>query len=78
MEGARHTEERILYYPAKKNWWSRAGVPEKMPAGEPGGPDSEVFFDFGTEHDPALARSATLTATVGGSWRLGTRSLCNI
>ena len=30
--------ERIFYYEAKKNWWSRAGVPEKMPAGEPGGP----------------------------------------
>jgi alanyl-tRNA synthetase len=43
---------RIFYYDAKKNWWSRAGVPEKMPAGEPGGPDSEVFYDFGTEHDP--------------------------
>jgi len=44
--------ERIFYYEAKKNWWSRAGVPEKMPAGEPGGPDSEIFFDFGTEHKP--------------------------
>jgi alanyl-tRNA synthetase len=42
---------RIFYYDAKKNWWSRAGTPEKMPAGEPGGPDSEVFYDFGTEHD---------------------------
>ncbi|HVV39202.1 MAG TPA: alanine--tRNA ligase [Candidatus Paceibacterota bacterium] len=42
---------RIFYYDAKKNWWSRAGVPDKMPAGEPGGPDSEVFYDFGTEHD---------------------------
>lgn len=38
---------RIFYYDAKKNWWSRAGVPDKMPAGEPGGPDSEVFYDFG-------------------------------
>lgn len=44
--------ERIFYYDAKKNWWSRAGVPEKMPVGEIGGPDSEVFYDFGTEHDP--------------------------
>ena len=43
---------RIFYYDAKKNWWSRAGVPENMPTGEPGGPDSEVFYDFGTEHDP--------------------------
>ena len=43
---------RIFYYDAKKNWWSRAGVPENMPAGEIGGPDSEVFYDFGTPHDP--------------------------
>ncbi|MBI2410043.1 alanine--tRNA ligase [Candidatus Kaiserbacteria bacterium] len=42
---------RIFSYSAK-NWWSRAGVPEKMPPGEPGGPDSEVFYDFGTPHDP--------------------------
>jgi alanyl-tRNA synthetase len=42
---------RIFYYNAKKNWWSRAGVPDNMPAGEPGGPDSEMFYDFGTEHD---------------------------
>jgi alanyl-tRNA synthetase len=42
---------RIFSYDIKKNWWSRAGVPSKMPAGEPGGPDSEVFYDFGTPHD---------------------------
>lgn len=41
--------DRIFAYPAKKNWWSRAGVPENMPAGEPGGPDSEVFYDFGSD-----------------------------
>ncbi len=45
-------EGRIFYYDAAKNWWSRAGVPEKMPVGEPGGPDSEMFYDFGTPHDP--------------------------
>ena len=38
---------RIFYYDAKKNWWSRAGTPDKMPSGEPGGPDSELFYDFG-------------------------------
>ncbi len=43
--------ERIFYYDAAKNWWSRAGKPEKMPIGEIGGPDSEVFYDFGTPHD---------------------------
>lgn len=37
---------RIFFYDAKKNWWSRAGVPANMPAGEPGGPDSEVFYEF--------------------------------
>ncbi len=45
---------RIFYYDAQKNWWSRAGMPEDMPAGEPGGPDSEIFFDFGTAHDTAF------------------------
>ena len=38
---------RIFYYDQKKNWWSRAGMPEQMPIGEPGGPDSEMFWDFG-------------------------------
>jgi alanyl-tRNA synthetase len=40
---------RIFFYDEKKNWWSRAGVPANMPVGEPGGPDSEVFYDFGAE-----------------------------
>lgn len=40
---------KIFYYGAKKNWWSRSGMPEAMPVGEPGGPDSEVFYDFGSE-----------------------------
>lgn len=40
---------RIFYYDETKNWWSRAGVPTAMPIGEPGGPDSEVFWDFGAE-----------------------------
>lgn len=48
---------RIFYYDSKKNWWSRSGVPENMPAGEPGGPDSELFYDFGTEHDPAFGEN---------------------
>ncbi len=40
---------RIFFYPEKKNWWSRAGVPANMPVGEPGGPDTEMFWDFGVE-----------------------------
>ncbi len=38
--------ERIFYFGEKKNWWSRSGVPEKMPIGEPGGPDTEMFWDL--------------------------------
>lgn len=44
-------EEQIIFYDAKKNWWSRSGTPDKMPTGEPGGPDSEIFYDFQTAHD---------------------------
>lgn len=40
---------RIFFYDEKKNWWSRAGVPDNMPEGEPGGPDTEMFWDFGEE-----------------------------
>jgi alanyl-tRNA synthetase len=43
---------RIFAYDVSKNWWSRAGKPSNMPVGEPGGPDSEMFYDFGTLHDP--------------------------
>ncbi len=49
-------ENHIFFYPAEKNWWSRAGAPDKMPEGEIGGPDSEVFFEFDTPHDPAFGK----------------------
>ncbi len=42
-------ESRIFQYGVKKNWWSRSGTPQDMPVGEIGGPDSEVFFDFGED-----------------------------
>lgn len=44
--------ERIFYYDGSKNWWSRNGDPEKTPVGDPCGPDSEMFYDFGTPHNP--------------------------
>lgn len=40
-------QERIVEYGVDKNWWSRTGEPKDMPAGEIGGPDSEIFYDFG-------------------------------
>ena len=48
---------RIFYYDSSKNWWSRAGKPNNMPAGEPGGPDSEVFYKFNAiEHDKKFGK----------------------
>lgn len=47
------SKNHIFFYNAKKNWWSRAGEPSKMPVGEIGGPDSEIFFEFDSvEHRP--------------------------
>lgn len=49
---------RIFYYDVKKNWWSRAGIPQNMPAGEPGGPDSEMFYEFTEiEHNPKFGKN---------------------
>jgi alanyl-tRNA synthetase len=42
-------ESHIHEYGVKKNWWSRSGTPDKMPVGEIGGPDSEIFYDFGID-----------------------------
>lgn len=50
-------ENHIHFYDAKKNWWSRAGGPDQMPAGEVGGPDSEVFFEFeNVSHNPEFGK----------------------
>lgn len=42
---------RIFFYDGQKNWWSRAGNEASTPINDPGGPDTEVFYDFGTVHD---------------------------
>lgn len=44
--------ERIFYYDDRKNWWNRGKTGLKTtPIGDPCGPDSEMFYDFGTQHD---------------------------
>jgi len=63
--------ERIFMYPAEKNWWSRAGVPDNMPAGEPGGPDSEVFYQFDIAHDPAFGRECHPNCDCGRFLEIG-------
>ena len=42
--------ERIFFYDDKENWWSRGGGIETTPVGDPCGPDSEVFYDFGPQN----------------------------
>lgn len=44
--------ERIFYYDGSKNWWSRNGDEDSTPVGDPCGPDTEMFYDFGTQHNP--------------------------
>jgi alanyl-tRNA synthetase len=63
--------ERIFFYDVKKNWWSRAGVPGNMPAGEPGGPDSEMFYDFGTPHDPKFGKECHPNCDCGRFLEIG-------
>ncbi len=41
--------ERIFFYDDHENWWSRGGGCESTPIGDPCGPDSEVFYDFGED-----------------------------
>jgi len=50
-------DDHIYSYGAEKNWWSRAGVPSKMPPGEIGGPDSEIFYDFDIPHDEKYGKT---------------------
>lgn len=63
--------ERIFYYDAKKNWWSRNGGPETTPIGDPCGPDSEMFYDFGTEHDPKWGKHCHPNCDCGRFVELG-------
>lgn len=42
--------ERIFFYDDGENWWSRGGGLNKTPIGDPCGPDSEVFYNFGPEN----------------------------
>lgn len=41
--------EHIFFYDDKENWWSRGGGIDSTPIGDPCGPDSEVFYDFGED-----------------------------
>jgi alanyl-tRNA synthetase len=63
--------ERIFYYDGKKNWWSRNGGPETTPVGDPCGPDSEMFYDFGTPHDPKWGKHCHPNCDCGRFMEIG-------
>lgn len=47
--------EHIFYYDDGQNWWSRNGGINTTPIGDPCGPDSEVFYDYGEDnHDSSF------------------------
>lgn len=49
---------RIFLYDGGENWWSRNGNEESTPVGDPCGPDSEMFYDFGeAAHDPSFGEA---------------------
>lgn len=66
-----NTESRIFEYGVEKNWWSRAGIPERMPVGEPGGPDSEVFYDFQTPHNKEFGKKCHVNCDCGRFLEIG-------
>ena len=65
-------DQRIYLYGVEKNWWSRAGTPEQMPEGEPGGPDSEVFYLFEEiKHDPSFGEKCHPNCDCGRFLEIG-------
>ena len=64
-------DARIAFY-SKKNWWCRGGKAEDMPVGEPGGPDSEVFYLYPQiEHDTAYGAKCHQNCDCGRFIELG-------
>ena len=63
--------ERIFYYDGSKNWWSRNGAPESTPVGDPCGPDSEMFYDFGTPHNTAYGPNCHPNCDCGRFMEIG-------
>ena len=63
--------ERVSFYGVDKNWWSRAGAPQNMPPLEPGGPDTEVFYDFETPHNKKMGEYCHANCQCGRYMEIG-------
>lgn len=65
-------KDKIFFYGAKENWWSREGAPANMRDGEPGGPDSEIFYEFTeVEHDKSFGESCHPACDCGRFLEIG-------
>ena len=65
-------KERIRLYGSQKNWGGRADTPENMPVGEPGGPDTEVFYEFTqVAHDPKYGKECHPNCDCGRFLEIG-------
>ena len=58
--------ERIFFYDDHENWWSRGGDIASTPLGDPCGPDSEVFYDFGEDKQDVERFGKSHPASDGG------------
>lgn len=64
--------ERVFYYDASKNWWAPEGKPSEMSEGQPGGPDSEVFYLFeNVEHDEKWGKNCHPNCDCGRFMEIG-------
>jgi alanyl-tRNA synthetase len=65
-------DNHIYEYGDTKNWWSRSGPPSKMPAGEPGGATSEIFFEFTQiKHSPKFGKTCHPNCDCGRFLEIG-------
>jgi alanyl-tRNA synthetase len=68
--------ERIFFYDASKNWWCRNGKIADMPVGEPGGPSTEIFYEFDfVEHDTAYGEKCHPNCDCGRFVEIGNNVL---
>ncbi|MEK7471869.1 MAG: alanine--tRNA ligase, partial [Patescibacteria group bacterium] len=62
---------RIFYY-SDSNWWCRTGSAASMPVGEPGGPDTEMFYLYpDVQHDKSFGEHCHINCDCGRYIELG-------
>ncbi len=68
--------ERIFFYDDSKNWWWRGSRIANMPVGEPGGPSTEIFYEFDfVEHDTSYGPKCHINCDCGRYVEIGNNVL---